>query len=119
MNDARERAVRPEDITRLIVERVNAGDAEGVATLYAEDAVMAFPPGERTQGREAIRRVYESLIEQGVRFEPEEPLPTLQLGDLAVTATPTRDQAGVRAQVARRREDGSWVRILDRPDFRR
>lgn len=119
MSEARGRAERPEDITRLIVERMNAGDAEGVAALYAPDAVMAFPPGETTTGREAIQAVYAQMIEKGVHFQPEEPLPTLRLGDLALTATPAGDKAGARAQVARREPDGSWVRVLDRPDFRR
>ena len=31
----------PEDLTRLFVERANAGDADGLAALYAPDAVMA------------------------------------------------------------------------------
>lgn len=117
MTEVRQRALEPEDITRLIVERLNAGDAEGVADLYALDAIMAFPPGETTEGREAIRAVYEALVEKGARFEPEEPLPTLRLGDLALTATRARDDAGGRAQVARRQPDGSWLRILDRPTF--
>ncbi|NED83655.1 DUF4440 domain-containing protein, partial [Streptomyces sp. SID11233] len=50
-----EKALRPEDLTRLFVERANAGDADGVAALYAEDAVMAYPPGNVTVGRAAIR----------------------------------------------------------------
>ena len=79
---------------------------------------MAFPPGQQTAGRDAIRTVYERMIARGIHFQPEAPLPTLQLGDLALTATTARDEAGARAQVARRQSDGSWVRILDRPDFR-
>ena len=47
----REKAQKPEDITRLFVERANAKDAEGLALLYEEDAVMAFPPGQQTVGR--------------------------------------------------------------------
>ena len=43
-------AKTPEDITRLFVERVNAGDAEGLADLYEPDAVIAFPPGQLTVG---------------------------------------------------------------------
>lgn len=39
-----EKAMTPEDLTRLFVERSNAGDADGVAALYEEDAVMAYPP---------------------------------------------------------------------------
>ena len=35
MND--QRAHEPEDITRLLVERIKAGDAEGVAALYEPD----------------------------------------------------------------------------------
>ena len=51
----REKAMKPEDITRLFVERANAKDAEGLALLYEEDAVMAFPPGRQTVGRENSR----------------------------------------------------------------
>jgi ketosteroid isomerase-like protein len=36
-------AAKPEDVTRLIVERLNAGDASGVAALYEPDAVLAYP----------------------------------------------------------------------------
>ena len=52
-------------------------------------------------------------------FEYEEPLTTLVSGDLALTATPAQDDAGVRAQVVRRQRDGTWLRVLDRPDFTR
>jgi ketosteroid isomerase-like protein len=111
----RERAIHPEDLTRLFVERANAGDAEGLAELYAPDAVMGFPPGERTVGREAIRAVLEAMLEQVPSFPSEEPLPTLVHGDLALCATRSQDRAGTRAQVARRQPDGSWLRIIDRP----
>jgi ketosteroid isomerase-like protein len=119
MTDERERAAEPEDLTRLFVERANAGDAEGLAALYEPDAVVAYPPGEITVGREAIRALYEQMLTMDLRFEFEEPLPTLHLGDLALTSTPAKDEAGARAQVARRQPDGTWLRVLDRPDFRR
>jgi hypothetical protein len=37
---------------------------------------------------------------------------------LALTATRAKDEAVARAQVVRRQADGTWLRILDRPDFR-
>ncbi|MBS1878609.1 MAG: nuclear transport factor 2 family protein [Actinobacteria bacterium] len=116
MNGSRDVAKEPEDIARLFVERVNAGDAEGLAALYEEDAVMGFPPGQVTVGREAIRGLFDSMVSEAPRFEIEEPLPTLRHGDLALTATRPADGTGGRAQVARRQPDGSWLRILDRPE---
>ena len=113
-----ERALRPEDLTRLFVERANAGDAAGIAALYEEDAVMAYPPGSRTVGRGAIRALWEKVLANAPRFEPEQPLPTLLSGDLALTSTPPKDGTGARAQVARRQPDGSWLRVLDQPEFR-
>jgi uncharacterized protein (TIGR02246 family) len=115
----REKAMRPEDITRLFVARANAKDAEGIAALYEEDAVMAYPPGRQTAGRAAIQAFWEQALPDMPRFEPEPPLPTLISGDLALTSTPPKDGAGARAQVVRRQPDGSWLRVLDQPEFTR
>ncbi|TVT27176.1 nuclear transport factor 2 family protein, partial [Amycolatopsis rhizosphaerae] len=86
-----EHALEPEDVTRLFVERVNAGDLDGLVELYAEDAVLAYPPGSETVGREAIRKVFERMLEHAPRFQYEEPLPTIRYGDLALTSTRSSD----------------------------
>ena len=113
----REKARKPEDLTRLFVERANAKDAEGLSLLYEPDAVMAYPPGSQTVGRAAIRNLWASVLEHRPHFEQEEPLPTLVSGDIALTSTPPKDGAGARAQVVRRQADGSWLRLLDYPEF--
>ncbi|WP_037607233.1 YybH family protein [Streptacidiphilus rugosus] len=113
----RERAHRPEDLTRLFVERANAGDAAGIAALYEEDAVMAYPAGSLTVGRAAIQALWEKVLAHAPTFQPETPLPTLVSGDLALTSTPPRDGSGARAQVVRRQPDGTWLRVLDQPEF--
>jgi len=108
--------MQPEDLARLVVERVAADDADGAAALYEPDAVLAFPPGRETVGRDAIRAVYADLVAAGIRFEVEEPLPTVRHGDVALTSTRPNDGTGGRVQVARRQPDGSWLRIIDRPE---
>ncbi|MFI8940415.1 YybH family protein [Streptomyces syringium] len=112
----RTRATEPEDLARMFVERANAGDAEGLAELYEEDAVVAYPPGSQTVGRAAILALYRQMMAQAPRFEVEEPLPTVRNGDLAVTSTRPADGTGGRVQVARRQADGTWLRIIDRPE---
>lgn len=111
------KAMKPEDLTRLFVECANSKDAGGLAALYEENAVMAYPPGSQTVGRDAIRALWENLLPAMPRIEPEEPLPTLVSGDIALTATAPKDAAGARAQVCRRQPDGSWLRLLDQPEF--
>ncbi|CAJ61561.1 MULTISPECIES: YybH family protein [Frankia] len=113
----RDKAWQPEDLTRLFVERVNARDAEGIAALYEPDAVMAYPPGSVTVGREAIHAFWAKVLPQLPPFEQEAPLPTLASGDIALTSTPPKDGAGARAQVVRRQPDGSWLRLIDQPEF--
>lgn len=112
-----QKAGRPEDLTRLFVERANNGDAAGMAALYEEGAVMAYPPGQVTVGREAIRGLLQKMLAKAPPFEPEDSLPTLVSGDIALTSTAPKDGAGARAQVARRQSDGTWLRLLDQPEF--
>ncbi len=117
MTATSQRAAEPEDLARLFVERANAGDADGLAALYEPDAVLAFPPGQVTVGREAIRAVLVKMLAGVAHFEVEDPLPTVSHGDLALTSTRPADGTGGRVQVARRQPDGSWLRIIDRPEL--
>jgi ketosteroid isomerase-like protein len=110
------RAMEPEDVTRMIVERLNAGDTAGVAALYEPDAVLAYPADKPTTGREAIMAVYQRMADAGVKFAIETPLPTVRFEDLALTSTRSADNTGVRVQVVRRQPDGSWLRVIDRPE---
>lgn len=112
-----QKAREPEDLTRLFVEAANRGDAEAVADLYETDAVMAYPPGEVTSGRDAIRILWKKALAGSPHFELEDSLPTLAVGDVALTATFANDGAGVRVQVVRRQPDGSWLRVIDRPEL--
>ena len=112
-----EKALAPEDLSRLFVERANAADATGVAALYEEEAVMAYPPGATTRGRDAIRELWVRILAAAPHFEFEEPLATLTSGDIALTCTVAKDGTGARAQVARRQPDGSWLRLLDQPEL--
>jgi uncharacterized protein (TIGR02246 family) len=114
-----ETAATPEDLTRLFVERANAGDIDGLVALYEPDAVLAYPPGEVSTGRDAIRAVFEKMLANRPHFEPEPPLPTVRAGELALTSTPPKDDAGARAQVVRRQPEGNWLRVIDQPEFRR
>jgi ketosteroid isomerase-like protein len=109
-------AMEPEDVTRLVTERLNAGDAAGVAALYEPEAVLAYPVDQPTSGREAIRAIYQQMVDAGMRFGLEAPLPTVRFENLALTSTRSADNTGVRVQVLRRQPDGSWLRVIDRPE---
>ena len=109
-------AMEPEDVTRLVTERLNAGDAAGVAALYEPEAVLAYPVDQPTSGREAIRAIYQQMVDAGVKFGLETPLPTVRFENLALTSTRSADDTGVRVQILRRQPDGSWLRIIDRPE---
>lgn len=109
-------AMQPEDVTRLVAERLNAGDAAGVAALYEPHALLAYPADRPVTGRDAIQAIYRQMVDAGVKFAIETPLPTVRFEDLALTSTRSADNTGMRIQVLRRQPDGSWLRIIDRPE---
>ena len=108
-----ERALAPEDLDRLFLERANAGDVEGVVALYEADAAFAFAPGQVAVGREAIRRVYAELFKRPPVFTGVIQ-PTIRNGDIAVTSTTRAGNATV--EVARRQPDGTWLWVIDQPN---
>jgi len=67
-------------------------------------------------GREAIQAICRQMADAGATFAVETPLPTVRFEDLALTSTRSADNTGVRVQVPRRQPDGSWLRIIARPE---
>ena len=51
--------MRPREVVEAWVARFNAGDIDGLAALYAEDAVNHQVVTDPLQGRAAIRRMFE------------------------------------------------------------
>lgn len=49
----------PKQVVELWIERFNAADVDGLAALYAEDAVNHQVVTEPLVGREAIRRLFD------------------------------------------------------------
>ncbi|MEU6710632.1 nuclear transport factor 2 family protein [Nonomuraea sp. NPDC046802] len=116
IEDVRKRAVQPEDLSRYIVERLNAGDVEGLVALYEPDAVLALPDGQVAHGADEIRQAYQRLVADGPTFAPGRQQPTLRNGDLALTSVRLPD-GGVTVEVARRQDDGTWLWVIDQPSL--
>jgi len=65
------------------VQRFNAGDAEGVAALYADDATVEDPVGAQVvSGQPAILAFYRHAVSLGAKLEPLAP-PRGSHGDAA------------------------------------
>lgn len=116
MDGDAERAAQPEDLSRLIVDRLNAGDVNGLVALYEPDAVLALPDGQTATGAEEIRKAYERLMTGRPMFARGTPRPTLRCGDLALTSSRLANGV-VTAEVARRQPDGTWLWVLDQPNI--
>lgn len=109
------RATRPNDLARLLVQRINARDLEGIVDLYDADAVIDTANGSAS-GHAAIRALWERFLATGPHVELGRQTEALVNGDLAVTSTRLPD-GRVTAEVARRQPDGSWRWLIDQPDL--
>lgn len=113
MNDTEKTRVarEPEELPRLFLELANAHDADGLAALYEEDAVLAAGDVVAT-GRSAIRQFYAKLLERRSEFPAPRLLAPVRAGELALTSA-VSDNASVSAEIARRQPDGSWLWVVD------
>jgi ketosteroid isomerase-like protein len=103
----------PQELERLLVERQNAGDINGMMVLFEPDAIVDVGEGRLLRGADAIRSYFEELEAQGRRFRVGVQQPALVSGDLALTSTLSQG-GSVTAEVARRQPDGTWRWVIDR-----
>jgi len=112
----RGRATTPDALFRLFVERVNAGDLDGLMELYEPDGAVIFEPGQPTVGHEAIRQALGQMLATKPTFSVEGQRPSIIVGDLAITSAYLGPDT-VTAEVARQQMDGTWLWVIDYPNF--
>jgi enoyl-CoA hydratase len=115
----------PEDLHRLFAEHANAGQLEGLLSLYEEGATLIGPDGAHAEGGTAIRERLEGLLAMAPRITPISNR-ALVVGDIALMSNRCRMTFGQdgdghggfecsATEVARRQPDGSWRYVIDDP----
>lgn len=114
--NSNDRAMNPQDLARLFVERANAADVDGLVALYEPEATLAA--GDVVaRGAAEIRRFYAALLERKSSFPAVDQLPAIENGDLAMTFARSPNGA-ISTEVARRQDDGSWRWVIDQLKIR-
>jgi len=115
----------PEQAHDLFVKYFNAGDLEGIVSLYEPDAILVKFPGPAVQGEAAIREaMIEFLSINGqMKLKIDRVFTTDDLALLfsswtlrgtSADGTPVVS-SGQTSDVVRRQADGTWLFVIDNP----
>ncbi len=105
-------AKEPNDLERFFVERVNAGDVEGLVSLYESNATLDSGEGEVAIGLEEIRKFFINFLDGSPQLTPSNQAPALCSGNLALTSS-RLGNGDITAEIARRQPDGNWLWVVD------
>ncbi len=105
-------AKEPNDLEKFFVERANAGDVEGLVSLYESNATLASGDGEVAYGLEEIRQFFINYLAGNPQLTPSDQAPALCSGDLALTSS-RLSNGDITAEIARRQADGNWLWSVD------
>ena len=100
-------------------EAFNRGDAAAVAQLYTPDGAVLPPDAPRADGREAIQRFWQGMIDAGLRELALQTMEVEEAGNIAyevgtgalkaTTTSGTAQAISIKYVVVwRRGEDGIW-----------
>ena len=114
-----------EDQNAAFEKAFNSGDADKVASFYAEDAALFPPDSARVDGRDAIGEFWSGAIEGGLSDLDLKAVEVHQTGDMAVevgtlTLSAPAAQGEGRSDLAgkylvlwQRGQDGTWQLYRD------
>jgi uncharacterized protein (TIGR02246 family) len=80
------KALRPDDVPQVLLEAMNAGDVEAVASVYQADGVVGNGRDDTLVGRDAIRSMVSGFLAQRPRFALRS-TDVVQSGDVALVRT--------------------------------
>lgn len=106
----------PDQLFREFVRRANERDVEGLVALYREDAAVYFQSDVPSVGHDAIRASVIQMLASNPTFSDSGQRNTIIVGDLALTSASFGGMS-FTAEVAQRQPDGSWLWVIDHPNF--
>jgi uncharacterized protein (TIGR02246 family) len=118
------RIERLEDAGKVFQDTFNAGDVEGLVSLFEPEGVLVPAPGQVVVGSHALRETFAQALATGARFEIVRVFSLHRVGDIALgtvewkmdSADPDGNPVTVRARPAvvfRRQADGYWRFLID------
>jgi uncharacterized protein (TIGR02246 family) len=125
MDERHDHPRSPEALMRSFSDRVDAGDLDGLVSLYEPDAVFEPEPGTVVHGVDEIRAALAVLLALRPTMTTEI-AQVLVSGDIALVVNEwsmtgtgpdgsTVHQGGRSADVVRRGADGAWRVVVDKP----
>ncbi|MGE8426097.1 MAG: YybH family protein [Sphingobacterium siyangense] len=110
------KAFSPNEISILFLEYLNAGNLEGVVSLFEPNAIIATGSQVFVKGTNEIKAYFEQLISHNPQFNKvHHDLPIIN-GDIALTSTRVPN-ALITIEVCRKQKDGSWLWFIDQPNI--
>ncbi|WP_433710204.1 YybH family protein [Nocardia sp. CA-084685] len=109
----------PHQLSVLFVEYFDAGNVDGLASLYEDDAILVGPDGTTSDEPDTRRKAFEQLCALGAKVEVINKT-LLVLRDAALSHGHLRLEAEglptmeIRtAEILRRQTDGTWKYSID------
>jgi uncharacterized protein (TIGR02246 family) len=122
---SRRRAESPEQVATLFMEYLDAGDLDGLVSLYEPHAHFVPTPATHLVGTTAIRAALRQMIDSGAHLKLE--LRDIRRVDDVALVSNTATLTGATpdgspvfsttTEILRRQPDGGWAHVVDDPFF--